>query len=289
MPAFVARALRSREVGGVALLFMLLTLFGALRWWMMSGEEAPPGSDGGNWLAFSRELFGDRVKAADAAYPPGFPLLLSGALHFLSPLTALKVLGLATAASLSIPAYLLLRTALVPWLAAVLAATVAVMDYHSEVLAWGGYPQLLGTAFLLLALYLFALGLRDGRSWLFVASGLCTALTVATHTLAALQLLLALVAIVVIRAYVRRGSPVPYSKRRLASFLLIWVISAGAVVAAARPRHALRGPLHLGHDGRPRGRAADHRELPGVDGHVQQPAQGAASARRLDPAAVAPP
>ena len=62
---------------------------------------------------------------------------------------------------------------------------------------------------------------------------------------------------------------------------------AGRRLAGAGPRLALRGRLHLWHDGRPEGRAADPRQHPRVDGRLREPPRAAPPARRLDPAAVA--
>ena len=226
---------RSREAGGVVLLLALLALFIGLRWAMMSGEAAPPGSDGGNWLAFSKELFGDQVKAADAAYPPLFPLLVRFTQLFFSPLVALKVLGLAAAALLGIPAYLLLRTTLGPLLSAVIAAAVPFIDYNNEVLAWGGYPQLLGAAFLLFSLYFLLIGLYKDKAVFFVLSAVAAGLTVATHTLASLQLLMSLVALLAIYVYVRWGSPSRLPTRRLMSLMLLWGLSFVALSLAVIP------------------------------------------------------
>jgi len=185
------RKVTSPSTGSIILLIALLAAYGIHHWIMLGVEAAPPGPDGGNWLALSMELFGDQVKAADAAYPPVFLGLLRGALWFLPPLTALKVLGLVAAACVSIPAYLLLRTAVSPWLSALLAAAVATMDYHNDIFAWGGYPQLLGAAFLVLSIYLLLQGLHTGRVGFLGAFALCAVVTVATHTLAAIQLALA--------------------------------------------------------------------------------------------------
>src|SRR5262245_55106488 len=45
---------------------------------MMAGDPGPTGSDAGNWLAFSHELFGGHVKAADSMYFPVTLVLLKG-------------------------------------------------------------------------------------------------------------------------------------------------------------------------------------------------------------------
>ena len=226
---------RSREAGGVVLLLALLALFIGLRWAMMSGEAAPPGSDGGNWLAFSKELFGDQVKAADAVYPPLFPLLVRFTQLFFSPLVALKVLGLATAAFLGIPVYLLLRTTLGPLPSAVIAAAVPFIDYNNEVLAWGGYPQLLGAAFLLFSLYFLLIGLYRDKAVFFVLSAVSAGLTVATHTLASLQLFMSLVSLLAIYIYSRWGSRSLLPKRRLVSLMLLWGLSFITLSLAVLP------------------------------------------------------
>ena len=174
----------------ILLLLLLLTAATGYRWIALSGEAAPPGSDGGNWLAFGAELFDERVKAAAAAYPPIFPLLVHGFVVVLSPLVALKILGLLSGAVVSIGAYLLLRQAL-PWgLAGILATVLSLADYQTEVLAWGGYPQLLGAALLLVAVFLLLQGLHTGKFKYFMWSALAGAFTVATHLLGAYQFLL---------------------------------------------------------------------------------------------------
>jgi hypothetical protein len=225
----------SPSTGSIALLIVLLAAYSLYHWLMLSAEAAPPGPDGGNWLAFSMELFGDKVKAAEAVYPPLFPALLRGALWFLPPLTALKVLGLVTAACVGIPVYLLLRTAVNPWLSALLAAATPVMDYHNEIFAWGGYPQLLGAVFLLLSIYWLLKGLYTGKLGFFSASAVCTVLTVATHTLAALQLLLALGILLAIYFYSRRRVPSPLPGRRLRRLLLFWVATTGLLMLTVVP------------------------------------------------------
>ena len=75
--------------------FALLGLLGVLlgvsvyRFVMMSGSPGPPGSDPGNWLAFTHELFGDSAKAADSTYFPVTLVLLKGLLGFLPELAVL--------------------------------------------------------------------------------------------------------------------------------------------------------------------------------------------------------
>ena len=212
----------STSTGSIVLLTVLLVTYTLYRWFLWGVEMAPPGSDGGNWLAFSMELFGEKVKAASAVYPPLFPGLVKFTTLFMPPLVTLKVLGLMTAVLVSVPAYLLLRTALKPLPAALLAAIFPLLDYHNDVLAWGGYPQLLGVALLVLSIYLLRQGLETGRTRFFLAAALGVALTVATHTLAALQLAIAIAVLLLIYFYQYRGIPLSLSRRRLVRVLQLW-------------------------------------------------------------------
>jgi hypothetical protein len=236
----------SPATASIILLIGLLAAYGIHQWIMLSAEAAPPGPDGGNWLALSMELFGDHAKAADVVYPPLFLVLLRGALWVLPPLTALKVLGLVTAVCLSIPAYLLLRTALNPWLAALLAAAVATIDYHNEIFAWGGYPQLLGAAFLVLSIYLLLQWLNTGRAWFLVGFALCTVATVATHTLAAIQLGLALGVLLLVRVYENRGCHSLLPRPRLTRPLVFWLVAAGILLGLVAPIYLRTATLLAG-------------------------------------------
>lgn len=224
----------SSSSGSLVLLTLLLIAYGVHRWVMMSAEAAPPGSDGGNWLALSLELSGEKVKAANVVYPPLFPALLWFAQWFLPPLTALKVLGLLAAVAVSIPAYLILRTALNPWLASLLAAIFPYMDYHNEVFAWGGYPQLLGTALLLLSVFLLLKGLHTGRIWYYVVAAITVALTVAAHTLAAVQLALSLGVLLIAYSYGLWRNPAS-QERRFMRLLWLWMVATGILLLALAP------------------------------------------------------
>lgn len=190
-----------REVWGLAFVLTLLLAASTYRWVALSQEAAPPGSDGGNWLAFGAELFDDEVKAASAVYPPAFPAMVQGFVLVMSPLYALKVLSLMGAAFVGIGAYLFLRTAVPLGLAGLLAVALTVSDYQTKVLAWGGYPQLFGAAFLLVSVFLFLKGLHEGKAQFFAGAALFMGLTFATHLLATIQLVLAITVAVTVYFY----------------------------------------------------------------------------------------
>ena len=249
----LARQLNWQETSGVLILVLLLIAVCAHRLAVLAGNPAPPGSDGGNWLAFSAEVFGARVKAAEAAYPPVFPFIVRVARAVLPPLTALKAVGILSSVFVAVPAYLILRTTLRPWLAAGMAAATVVTTYASEVFAWGGYPQHMGTAFLLFAVYFLQAGLRSGGSWRFLAGGIAAGLAVGAHTLGAAELAVAVAAALALAAYgaARRGFRPDAG--RLLSKGLIWLGALAVLLAAVSPAYGRIFVLLAGNPANPHG------------------------------------
>ncbi|NQT72677.1 MAG: hypothetical protein HQ553_07885 [Chloroflexi bacterium] len=181
----VAWVIRHQELSGLLLLLLFMIVIAIDRWMQFSGNVAPPGSDGGQWLAFGHQLFnGDQVRAGSQFYPPVFPFLVRMIAQGDGLLT-LKLLGISASVLTCIPMYLIFRTALHPWISAALAATVAFTPYHSEVLCFGGYPQLLGTAFLVLSVFLVLQGMNTGQKKWFLLASLATAITVGSNVLPA--------------------------------------------------------------------------------------------------------
>ena len=177
---------------GIFLLLLLMLVVAVYKWVQFSGNAAPPGSDGGQWLAFSHQLFGgESIRAGFQFYPPIFPLFVRLVSLVVDPLVALKLLGIFTSIFIAFPVYLLLRTALHPCLSAVFAITVVITPYHNEVLCFGGYPQLLGTSFLLLSIFFLLQGLNTGQKRWFFGASVASAATIGSNVLTALVLLLA--------------------------------------------------------------------------------------------------
>jgi len=241
------------EITGAGLLLLLLFAVCAYRLVVLTGNPAPPGSDGGNWLAFSYELLGGSVKAAEAAYPPVVPFVLWVGRGLLPALTALKAVGILSAAFAAVPAYLILRTSLRPRLAAGVAALLAVTSYGSEVFAWGGYPQHLGTAFLLFAVYFLLAGLRSGSTWQLLAGGIAAGLTVGTHLLAAVELAIAAGVILGLTALRARGSVERSDLRRLMPGLLVSLGALAVLLAVSAPAYQRMFSLLAGNPANPHG------------------------------------
>ena len=232
------RWLVTPAVRGLLLLLALLVVYTVYHRVLWSPMLAPPGSDGGNWLALGRELFGESVKAAPVVYPPLLPALLGLVKLVLPPLAALKLVAWFAAASVSIPVYFLLRGTLRPWLAASLAFTVCTIGYANETLAWGGYPQLLGASLLLFGVYFGRRGLISGQRRYLVISAVITALMAATHTLAVLECAFLYVVLALVYYYAWRGGRLPPVARGGWRLIMVW---AAATVLLA----LLRLPLYL--------------------------------------------
>lgn len=153
----------------------------AYRFWVLADNPAPPGADPGNWLAVTYGLFGDSVRAAEATYFPVTLVCLRALLVVLSPLVALKVLGVGASVLMGIPFYLILRRGCSPLFSAGLTLAFLIAGYESEALCWGGYPQLLATTFLLLTVYWLTDGLISGERRPLLLAAVATALVAGTH------------------------------------------------------------------------------------------------------------
>lgn len=228
-PVRLLRYVSTWPLAGWALGGGLLALAGA-RFALLSDAPAPPGSDGGNWLAFARELFGEDVKAANVVYPPVMPFLLRALMELLGPLTAVKVLAVASSVLMGVPLYLILRRELHPVLSVALALAFVMAGYQQETLAFGGYPQLLGTAFLLFSLYWLGLALREGKTRLILLSAVAGGLVVGTHMLGATQLMVSAPLLAGYFAFQQRGV-----WRKVAALFATWAATTAALSLTLTP------------------------------------------------------
>ncbi|MFQ5860789.1 MAG: hypothetical protein ACE5IG_04465, partial [Dehalococcoidia bacterium] len=166
-------------------IFVALVLCGLVMLYLLgllTRAGAPSGSDPGNWLAFSHELFGERVKAAAATYPPVAPALVKWLSLFFPPLVSVSILGAATSVLIGIPFFLLVhQRAGILW-ALLFTPGVLFLGYSMEMLAWGGYPQLLSQALLLFTLYWLGKGLLENRRLFLVLGAASASLSVGTST-----------------------------------------------------------------------------------------------------------
>jgi len=143
----------------------------------------PSGADPGGWLAMAKERFGLEVLAArDATYLPGFPVLLGLLLTVAGSIAAITVAGVVSKVALVLAIYLVVRPVGRGYAAAA-AVMVGMSGAHGEMYAWGGFPQQLGTALGVVAVFYLVryLELRNVRH--LALSAAAVALTLVTHNL----------------------------------------------------------------------------------------------------------
>lgn len=180
---------------------------------------APSGPDPGNWLRMAWRLGGDGVDTTPVTYPPLLPLALRAQLEFLEPMFALKTLGILSSVLLVAPCYLLLRERIPTWAAAALALAALAAGYQQEVYGWGGYPQLLGTAFLLFAVYWLTRWLARGERKDLILSAVFVVLTVGTSHFVVAQL--AVVAVFLLAGFVWRAERRGDARRRAVTWIAV--------------------------------------------------------------------
>ncbi len=140
----------------------------------------PTGLDGGQWLALGRGLFGDGRSTA-GAYPPLVPLLTELIGTVASPGVTLKLVAIGSLLAVLVSIYLLARDGLGPWLGLAVVATIGPASAVTEPVAFGGYPQQLAFAFLLIATWALARFLDAGRLTWLIAAGIGLAGAALTH------------------------------------------------------------------------------------------------------------
>lgn len=142
----------------------------------------PSGSDGGNWLALAKEGLGLDVMSAETVYPPVYVSFLALLLGLMSTVAALTVSALVAKLALVLALFWMARPA-GRIMALTVAAVVGLAGAQTEAYAWGAYPQLLATAFALLATHQLAKSLRTRSWWDVILGGAWALLTAATHLL----------------------------------------------------------------------------------------------------------
>ena len=137
----------------------------------------PPGLDGGQWLAIGRGLLGDGGRSSPGAYAPLVPALTGTLVHVVGPIDAVRIVALGS--------YLLLVVTIAVVGGAMfggvggsaIALAIGSSSAVNEPLAFGGYPQQLALAALIVAAWGAARscieGQRDGGYLLL--SGLAVA------------------------------------------------------------------------------------------------------------------
>lgn len=217
---------------GILLLSMLMLGAAIYRWLEFGSNAAPPGSDGGQWIAFAHQMFGgEEVRAGFETYPPLFPFLVK-----ISPIDdeflSLKLLGIAISVLICVPMYFILRSALSHLYSAMVAALMLLNPYSYEILCFGGYPQLLGTFFMILAIYLLMKGMDTGHKKWFLLSAIAAAATAGSNALPTIMLVATSAVVIASFSHKlwRENRSLLYDRVRL---MVIWGIMPAAFLCLA--------------------------------------------------------
>lgn len=158
-PLSPLRALFGTGWWSVAILLLLVV---GTRRWVQQGA-LPAGPDGGQWLALGRGLLGGDGRATEGAYPPLIPLLVGVVEQLAGPLLATRIVAIGSFLAVA-AAFFVVANGSVGWeLGLPIGATLAGATALAEPLAFGGYPQQVGFAALLVANWSLARFLVRGR------------------------------------------------------------------------------------------------------------------------------
>ena len=153
-------------------------------------HPGPSGADYGNYLTNVAILWGRDVTGAGLQYPPLYLGYLSFLLVFFPALTALQISGPLLTSFLTFPGYKLVRLYAGKGPALLGSAIICLADPFSELLGWGGGPQIFATVFIILFFYWGALALEDGGRRHAILAGLALSAVAGSHQLSLLYVLL---------------------------------------------------------------------------------------------------
>jgi len=143
----------------------------------------PSGTDPGGWLAMAKARFGvDVLAAKEAAYLPGFPVLLGLLLTVANSVLAITAAGVVSKVALVLAVYLVVRPVGQGYAAAA-AVIVGMSGAHGEMYAWGGFPQQLGTALGVVAVFYLVRYLESRSVRHLAVSAVAVVSTLFTHNL----------------------------------------------------------------------------------------------------------
>jgi len=183
--------------------------------------KAPPGCDYGNYLTQIEILRGNDLRGWGLRHNPVFFVILDVFLRFFEEFTALKIVASLVFAVIAVPFFLLARKLSGSSLVAVICTWLFVFFIsNSEMISWGGNPNILGFSFMLLTLLFFVDLMNEPSRKSLLLSGFFLSLVIGTHVLVAIYLLFSFFIFFIAITWAHRK----ISKARIKSlFLLILV------------------------------------------------------------------
>jgi len=156
--------------------------FALLRYQVLANGGAPATVDAGNWLAYGKDLLGSALRP-DTVYPPLIPLVVLGGIQAFGVVTGVAAVAALASIAPAIAISIVLYRQKLGWWSAGLAALVLAAGATGEMTAWGGFPQLVATAFTILFLWRWDRTLREPTVRAGLISGLLLGLITASSHL----------------------------------------------------------------------------------------------------------
>lgn len=215
---------------------------------------APAGIDGGNWLAFGRDLFGADIRPGSVSYPPLVPLAFATAVASLGATWGTAVLTALTSVAPACAVFAVLWRRAHHWGVVALPGLLLLIAPIGALSSWGGLPQLAGGALTIGALAVLDRSLATCSTRLAVLAGALLAAVAATSHLSALWAVSGAAALAGYRLAI--GGRGPLTRR-----LRVTALAAGSAVLLALPLL----PVYLALGSAMRDTLGTHLALTGID------------------------
>ena len=135
------------------LIVAIVSVTFVINFYMLNQNEAPPGADYGNYLIQTDILNGQDLRGYGLRHNPVFFILLDGFQVFLDDFTALKVAAAFVFSIIAVPLFLLAKKFTGRSIIAAISTIILVLFIsYTEMISWGGNPNYLGFAFMLMTL-----------------------------------------------------------------------------------------------------------------------------------------
>jgi hypothetical protein len=188
----------------------------------LSRFKAPPGCDYGNYLTQVDILRGNDLRGWGLRHNPVFFVLLDMFLRVFEEFIALKIVASLVFAVSAIPFFLLARKLSGSNIAAVICTWLFVFFIsNSEMISWGGNPNVLGFSFMLLTLFFFVDLMNEPSKKNLLLSGFFLSLVVGTHVLVAIYLLFSFFIFFIVITWAHRE----ISKIRIKNLFLMTLVA----------------------------------------------------------------
>jgi hypothetical protein len=183
--------------------------------------KAPPGCDYGNYLTQVEILRGNDLRGWGLRHNPVFFVVLDVFLMFFEEFLALKVVAALIFSVVAVPFFLLARKLSGSNLVSVICTWLFVFFIsNSEMISWGGNPNMLGFFFMLFTLFFFVDLMDKPSKKNLLLSGFFLSLVVGTHILVAIYLVFSFFIFLIATTWANKG----ISKVRIKSLLLMILI-----------------------------------------------------------------